>query len=116
MLITVEHPETRQRMRVDDAAFDDPEAHPQNHDHIDYALTPGDAPNDEHHHPGRTGAERRSMKADGYIPVAFVDDRGREEMIGPFTTDQEWADMSLAEQDQRMAAALDAIKARKAKK
>lgn len=116
MLIRVEHPETRLRMTVDDEDFDNEDAHPQNHDHIDYALTPGPGPNDEHHHAGRTGADRRSMKADGYVPVAFVDDRGREEAIGAFTTDQEWTDMTRAEAQARCDAALEAIAERKAGK
>lgn len=116
MLIRVEHPWTRLRMTVDDEDFSNVEAHPQNHDHIDYTLTAGDAPNEEHHHAGRTGADRKSMLEDGYIPVAFVDDRGREEMIGEFTTDQEWADMSRAAAKARCDEALAVIKARKAGK
>ncbi len=74
--IVVEHPETGQRLAVDEDRFDDPEANPLNHDHIDYAVGLNGAT--ESTHAGRTGADRKSLKAEGYKPKAYQDEQSRE--------------------------------------
>lgn len=74
--LVVEHPETGLRLAVDEAAFDDPEANPLNHDHVDYRMGLGGAT--ESTHAGRTGADRKSLKAEGYKPVAYQDEQSQE--------------------------------------
>lgn len=78
--IVVEHPETGLRIAVEEEDFDNPEAHPQNHDHLDIAMDPNNTDTGAmvSEHAGRKGDERRSLKEDGYIPVAYQDSRSRE--------------------------------------
>lgn len=111
--IVVEHPETGQRIAVDEHDFDNPDAHPQNHDHVDYSTQfGGNGATVESHHAGRTGAARKSLKAEGYIPMAYQDDRSRETPIGEPITDQERESMTRQDILDRQALHLKLLKER----
>lgn len=82
MRIIVEHPETGRRIAIDERDFDTPDSNPLNQPHEEYRVnfadweaTPDGKVTD---HPGRTGLDRQSLKAEGYRPVACQDDESRE--------------------------------------
>lgn len=75
--IVVEHPETGQRLAIEEADFHKVEAHPLNRPHINY-IQQAQGPALERHEPGRTGRARRSLADEGWQPVAYQDDQSRE--------------------------------------
>jgi hypothetical protein len=105
--IIVEHPHTWVSVALDEAdfeaLFDDPEAHPQNHDHQDITTNPFTGGREEYEHAGRVGDDRVSLKADRYLPLAWKDERGRLTWIGTPLLDAEKRALSEAEIDKLIA-------------
>lgn len=81
MRIIVEHPDTGQRVAVDEADYDNADANPLNHPHQNYHVAVSVGTVAIHTEPGRTGADYQSLKAEGFRPVARVDAQGRETPI-----------------------------------
>jgi len=61
------------RIAIDEAAYDDPEANPHNHDHIDFTDVGGAS-----RHAGLKGADRKSLKDAGWKAVATIEADGTE--------------------------------------
>lgn len=119
MRIIVENFTTGQRISVEAEAFDDPEAHPINHDHIDYSQSfpteGGPAQPLETPHDGRKGFARRSLKAEGFVPTHYQDEYSQETPIfSRVFTDQEKAATTPDEVKLWVEQALERIAAKRA--